>query len=247
LTGFGKSVLKIGYYDSPLSLERIMREVEILSSIRSQYFPRNYDFKIVDNERYYILEEFLEGNTLKDGMPNFFTEKLAIDLIAELVVALRLLWEHGENGIVHRDLKPQNIIITRNGPRIIDLGIARFLDETSITQTWAQFGPGTPAYASPEQIENRKREIDFRSDQFNLGIIFAQLILNGCHPFSPDIVGNRESIVSNILNDKWAKKAVSENASSKTTQVITKMLGHQPYERYRKTKELQSSLEKLKG
>ena len=168
---------------------------------------------------------------------------MAIDLIAELVVALRILWK---KNIVHRDLKPLNIIITDNGPRIIDLGIARLLDSTSITQTWAPSGPGTPAYASPEQIENRKKQIDTRSDQFNLGIIFAQLVLGGDHPFSPELVGNQNSILENILAGSWAVNIVSQRVSPYTMQVISRLLGHEPYERYRKVEELQFHLERLK-
>ena len=244
LPDIGLSVLKIGKYSSESSLERIRREVEILRELNSDYFPKNYDFVIVDNERYFILEEYLVGETLREHITNYAYEKLAANLVFELVIALKILWA---KRIIHRDLKPQNIIITKDGPRIIDLGIARFLDETSITQTWAPSGPGTPAYASPEQIQNRKRDIDFRSDQFNLGIIFAQLILGGHHPYDPDLVGNRNSIVENILSGTWAREIVSLNASLFAMGIIEKLLGSEPFKRYRKAEELQLDLETLKG
>ena len=57
LPDLGNTVLKIGYYSSLSSLERIKREVEILRALSSKYFPHNYDFKIVDGKRYFILEE----------------------------------------------------------------------------------------------------------------------------------------------------------------------------------------------
>jgi serine/threonine-protein kinase len=244
LLNYGKSVLKIGKYESGASLERIKREVKVLKEIDSKYFPRNYDFKIVDQDRYFILEEYLDGGTLKDNFPDYFSEQAAISLIVELVNGLCILWE---KNIVHRDLKPQNIIISNGIPKIIDLGIARLLDETSITLTWAPYGPRTPAYASPEQTENRKSQIDFRSDQFSLGIIFAQLVLNGEHPFNPEIVGNQNSLLENIKSASWAKNHVSQKVSPETMQVISKLLGHDPYERYRKIQELKYSLRKLKG
>jgi serine/threonine-protein kinase len=244
LPDIGLSVLKIGRYNSEAGLERIRREVGILRDLNSDYFPRNYGFEIVDHERYFILEEYLVGKTLNEHITNYSSEKLATDLVLELVIALRILWS---KRIVHRDLKPQNIIITKDGPRIIDLGIARLLDETSITKTWAPSGPGTPAYASPEQIENRKRDIDFRSDQFNLGIIFAQLILSGHHPFSPDLVGNRNSILENILSGTWAREVISQRVSIAAMKIIDKLLGKEPFKRYRKAEELQLDLVKLKG
>jgi eukaryotic-like serine/threonine-protein kinase len=236
------AVLKIGYYSSRSSLERIIREVEILRKLESKYFPRNYGFEIVDRERYFILEEYLKGITLKECITEFSSEQEALLLIIELVTAISILWD---NRIVHRDLKPQNIIITDNGPRIIDLGIARSLDSTSITNTLAPSGPGTPAYASPEQIENRKRDIDFRSDQFNLGIIFAQLLLEGYHPFSPELVGNTNSILENIIAGNWAKNVISQRISPALLSVITRLLGHEPYQRFRRVEELQLRLSEI--
>lgn len=241
---WGVCVLKIGYFFSRTSLERIIREVQILSEIHSDFFPKNYDFVVVDTQRYYILEEFIEGSTLDKVIEKYESEAVATKLIVELVKALRILWN---SRIVHRDVKPQNIIITENGPKVIDLGIARLLDATSLTNTMAPFGPRTPAYASPEQLENRKRDIDYRSDQFNLGIIFAQLILGGKHPFSPELVGNSDSILENILSGNWAKDMVKERVSSGTFSLIDKLLGHEPYQRFRKIEELQQKLDELSG
>jgi len=121
------------------------------------------------------------------------------------------------------------------------------LDSTSLTQTFAPYGPRTPAYASPEQIENRKKEIDFRSDQFNLGIIFAQLILAGEHPFSPDIVGNKQSILENILDGKWAAEQIARLVSEQSFIVISRLLGHEPYQRYRKADEFHQAVKDLLG
>src|SRR5215217_5133336 len=56
---------------------------------------------------------------------------------------------HG-SGLIHRDLKPSNIVLTDNGPRVIDFGIARALEEASLTVTGLVVG--TPGHLSPEQI-----------------------------------------------------------------------------------------------
>lgn len=85
------------------------------------------------------------------------------------------------NQIVHRDIKPENIIL-RDGdwatPVIIDLGLSRLLDQTSMTiYPWAG---GTWPYMAPEQLRG-ERAIN-QTDLWALGVIAAELA-NGAHPF----------------------------------------------------------------
>jgi len=77
-----------------------------------------------------------------------------------------------ELDLVHRDIKPANIMFKEGleTPVLVDFGIVRDLAATSLTQTWSPIGPGTPFFASPEQLNNEKHLIDWRSDQFSLGV-----------------------------------------------------------------------------
>jgi len=86
--------------------------------------------------------------------------------------------------LVHRDLKPENIMFREDGatPVIVDFGMVRMLSETSITESWQPRGPGTPFYAAPEQLNNDKHLIDWRTDQYALGILLAEATF-GYHPF----------------------------------------------------------------
>ncbi len=87
-------------------------------------------------------------------------------LLAGLVEALQAIHACG---VVHRDLKPANVLLATDGPRVIDFGIARAADGTSLTAAGVVFG--TPGYMSPEQAEGRGAGPE--SDVFALGCVVA--------------------------------------------------------------------------
>ena len=72
-------------------------------------------------------------------------------------------------GVVHRDLKPSNVLLAEDGPRVIDFGISRAAEATSMTR--AGFIMGSPGYMSPEQAEGR--DVGPASDIFSLGAVLA--------------------------------------------------------------------------
>lgn len=85
-------------------------------------------------------------------------------------------------GLVHRDLKPANVLMTDNGPRVIDFGISRAADNQSLTVTGRVIG--TPPFMSPEQLAS-PRDVTPASDLFSLGslMVFAAV---GTGPFDAD-------------------------------------------------------------
>ncbi|MBN2285261.1 MAG: serine/threonine protein kinase [Tissierellales bacterium] len=227
---FGEVVLKYGSFYDASGLERINREVNLLKDINSDYFPRNYEFVIDKNQKtFLIVEEFIESKKLNELTDYYDSEQQLIPLLRELIQGLKVLWDRN---VVHRDLKPDNILITPNfQPKIIDLGIARFREYTSLTNTIAEFGPCTKMYASPEQLQNRKRAINLRTDFFALGIIILELYL-GFHPFMPDRVGNSQSIPENIVSGIYVKPSTKDNTSIKFESLINRLLKTQPHQRF---------------
>ncbi|MGB3905406.1 MAG: protein kinase, partial [Anaerolineae bacterium] len=135
---------------------------------------RDYDF---------ILEEFVDGGTLADLIRDggHIDDDQTIALGRTLIDALVHL---AELELVHRDIKPENVMYrTGTGsPVLVDFGLVRDLSASSLTPTHLMRGPGTPYFAAPEQLNNEKHLIDWRTDQFSLGVLLFYARF-GAHPY----------------------------------------------------------------
>ncbi|MFF5878789.1 PQQ-binding-like beta-propeller repeat protein [Streptomyces californicus] len=85
-------------------------------------------------------------------------------------------------GVVHRDLKPSNVVLSPEGPRVIDFGISRAADQETLTMTGRVIG--TPPFMSPEQLR-APRGVGPRSDVFSLGTLLVYAA-TGSGPFDSD-------------------------------------------------------------
>jgi serine/threonine protein kinase len=87
-------------------------------------------------------------------------------------------------GLVHRDLKPSNVLVSPDGPRVIDFGVARAAERISLTLT--RGAVGTPAYMAPEQARDTRRATT-ASDVYSLGAT-ALFAATGHAPYAGDSV-----------------------------------------------------------
>lgn len=243
--GSAPVIIKVGKSSSPISFKRAKREVEVQTSLKSDYYPRNIDFILFDDNRFAIVEEYIESEALS-GCFNRFTEPLDIlTLLKHLISGLDLIWKLK---ITHRDLKPDNILIKPDKkPVIIDLGIILAEDKTRLTGFFSPCGPCTPNYAAPEQLKNRRAQIDHRTDQFILGIDILQLIEGGTHPFEPANIGVGANIQENILNGNFLRVNLDSKKFITMKNMVIKLLAPEPYKRFGNTEVLNKEIEKCIG
>ncbi|MEV4611729.1 serine/threonine-protein kinase [Kitasatospora sp. NPDC049258] len=132
-------------------LRRFENEAAVLAQVPEAYTAKVLGSGVADGVPY-IAMELLDGRPLGSHLRahGTFGSGEALRALA-LALAVALDGLHGR-GLVHRDLKPANIMMTTDGPKLLDFGIARMIDQTRITRTGGSIG--TPAYMAPEQIRD---------------------------------------------------------------------------------------------
>ncbi|NGO68977.1 serine/threonine-protein kinase, partial [Streptomyces boncukensis] len=155
-------------------------------------------------------------------------------LAAGLAQALRAI--HGA-GLVHRDLKPSNVLLTLDGPRVIDFGIARALEATAGGLTRTGSSVGSPGFMSPEQV--RGEGVTAASDVFCLGSVLAYAA-TGRSPFGGADSGVH-SLLYRIAQEDPDLEGVPEGAGLR--DLVASCLAKDPDERPRPDRVLETTAE----
>ncbi|MDI2127612.1 WD40 repeat domain-containing serine/threonine protein kinase [Yinghuangia seranimata] len=117
-------------------------------------------------------------------------------------------------GLVHRDLKPSNILITDDGPRIIDFGIAKAVEGTALTAKGTVIG--TPGFMAPEQVTGGT--VTEASDVFSLGAVLTYAAA-GHGPFGE---GSAHVLLYRVVHDEPDLREVPAGLRSALAACLSK-------------------------
>ncbi len=237
------------------------REARAISSLNHPNICTLHDVGSQDGVDFLVMEH-LEGETLADrlhqgAMPLEEALKIAIKVADALDKA------HGR-GIVHRDLKPANVMLTKNGPKLMDFGLAKPAPGLSSASGASPLTPSTPTmsvaalsgsaspltqkgtvvgtfqYMAPEVLQGAEAEA--RSDIFSFGCMFYEM-LTGRRAFE----GKSQFSVLGAILDKEPERisAVLPSSPPRLDETVWRCLAKSPDQRYGCMHDVRIQLEAL--
>ncbi|MEP7353763.1 MAG: protein kinase [Acidobacteriota bacterium] len=222
--------------------DRFEREARAISALNHPNICTLYD--VGPN---YLVMEHIEGETLSKMIERGPVPlDKALTYAAQIVDALSAA--HAK-GIVHRDLKPGNIIITRNGAKVLDFGLAKLSSERqstassgieTVTEPITKAGSilGTLYYMAPEQVEGK--ETDERSDIFSFGAVLYEMV-TGQRPFNGD---TQAAVLAAILKDQPTPMNQRQPATPRALErLVRKCLEKKPDDRWHSARDLKPAVE----
>ena len=180
--------------ESKDDLERIVREMQILTEMNHQNVIKVFKIYEEENNFSLIMEYCEEGELF-----NYIVKKQRLSedetsyFFYQIINGIEYI--HSK-GIAHRDLKPENLLIAKNKIlKIIDFGLSNFYDGQKRLQTPC----GSPCYASPEMVKGKKYD-GFNIDIWAIGVILFAMLC-GYLPFEDDENDN-DVLFNQIIKNK---------------------------------------------
>jgi uncharacterized protein (TIGR03067 family) len=187
----------------------------------------------------YLVMQYIAGESLQQrldrdpGAPGLDIKEI---LRIGTQTAAGLAAAHAQ-GLVHRDIKPANILLENGIQRvkITDFGLARSMDDASLTQTGVI--TGTPQYMSPEQAKGEP--VDHRADLFSLGSVLYAL----CTGRPPFRASTTLGVLKRVAEEPPRPiREINPDISEWLTEIIDKLHAKQPDERFQSADEIAALL-----
>jgi len=232
-------VLRAEYASKGEIVTRFQQEAISASRIKHPNVLDVFDFGQLENGRFFLAMEYLEGNDLADELSRRRVIDAAMGIRISMQICRALSAAH-VNGVVHRDMKPENVFLQRTADgeeivKIVDFGIAQLRSKDSevvetkrrLTRTGMIFG--TPEYMAPEQASGK--HADVRSDIYSVGIIMYEMF-TGAVPFTGDtflgVLSKHLSEATPAMNSIYPEIGISPSLQ----RVIMHALEKDPLVRY---------------
>jgi serine/threonine protein kinase len=225
----------------PKFINRFKEEAAAVARLRHSNIVQVYDFDF-DGQNYYMVMEYLEGDTLQFRLKRQNSERRYLPLSEAVKTCIQLCdavgYAHSHN-LIHRDIKPANVIIDLTGHAILmDFGIVKIIGGDYHTATGASVGTAT--YMSPEQI--RGERVDMRTDIYSLGVTLYEM-LSGKPPFQGD---SAFSLMMTVLNSPLPDLgSYRKDIPADLQQIVEKSMSKTITERYQSMEEMAAALQHI--
>jgi len=223
----------------PDFLEKFRNEARTVAGLKSPNIVTIYELGEIDG-RVFIAMDYMVGGSLKDKLAK--EGKLSFEETLRILkqVCTGLDKAH-QKGLVHRDIKPANILFDEDSNAVIsDFGLAKAVQNSSMTASSNTGGVGTPAYRAPELWEMGK-VITPVTDIYSLGCVFSEM-LTGKVLFDADTT--ERILTQHLITGPQIPERFPGDIPEYVTKILKQMLVKEPAERYKDTRALIDALDK---
>jgi Tol biopolymer transport system component len=241
-------VLPAHLAESPELRQRLEREAKAVSSLTHPHICSLFDIGHEDGVEYLVME-FIEGETLGERL-----KKGALPIEELLRYGTQIadaLEKAHRQGITHRDLKPGNIMLTEEGAKLLDFGLAKADDgiggsdaeltvSPTISQPLTAAGTivGTYHYMAPEQLEGKA--VDARTDIFAFGAVLYEMA-TGQRAFTG---GSQASLIAEVMHEMpRPASSIQPMTPPALDRVIQSCLAKDPNDRWQTAHDLKLQLQ----
>ena len=232
-------ILHSSFSEDDEFIVRFRREAQSAGRLSHPNIVGIYDVGC-DDDIYYIVMEYVEGETLKQYIQRH--PHIPIDTSVRIAIEIGEALEHAHaNGIIHCDIKPHNILITPTGKvKVTDFGIARAVNSSTIMNRESVLG--SVHYLSPEQAAGDK--VTEKTDIYSLGIVLYEMLTRHL-PFEGDTA---VSIALKHMQDEIPKPTkYNPSISPMLEECLLTALQKNPDNRYNSVADFMSELKIAQG
>ena len=229
--------IRLDTAEGPEALARFKQELVLARKVTHKNVVRIFDLGEAEGIKFFTME-YIEGESLKAAIRR--RGPLPVGEVLSLArQILGALEEAHAQGIVHRDLKPQNVMVASGSgsAHLMDFGIARATDGTSMTATGAIVG--TPDYMSPEQVKGVRAGTP--SDVFSFGVILYEM-LTGELPYQADTPMSK--VMMRLSHRPRSVREISAAIPKYLERIVRRCLEIDPALRYQRAGDVLADLDR---